>query len=165
MDAGISIGSGGLRFRLSRRDLYDIIRVNAASRPFRKVAMPALAGFVFLGHAVDGNYLKGALWAGGVAAIFWGVSQLMYLLYAYGGANETLLAPQEIELRDGTMIVTSEHSREQFPRPEPEAVKVSGGFLVVSRGERDRLVFTRRSFEREEDFQALKGWMVGGSGA
>ena len=123
------------------------------------MAMPALAGFVFLGHAVDGNYVKGAAWACLVAALYWGISNLMFLLHIFAGGNETLLVPQEISLYDDRLVVESEHSREEFPKPRPEEVKVSGNHLVLSREGGERLIFSRRSFESEAGFEQLEKWM------
>ena len=107
-----------LGFALSRKDLFDIIRITASQRPFRRIAMPALAGFVFLGHAIDGNYDKGVAWAIIVGFLYWSVSHIMFWLNVYGAGNETLLAPQEIELLDDMMVVTSEHSTEKFLKPD-----------------------------------------------
>ena len=149
-----------LNFQLSRRDLYDIIRITASQRPFRRMALPALAGFVFLGHAVDGNYGKGVLWAVIVAALYWGVSHLMFLLNVYGAANESLLAAQEIELLDDQLVVTSEHSTETFAKPEPSEVKVAGSHLIVTTG-MGKLVFLERSFDDQQDYQILRNWLKG----
>ncbi len=149
-----------LTFQLSRRDLYDIIRITAAQRPFRRVALPALAGFVFLGHAIDGNYGKGLVWAVTVGALYWGVSQFMFWLNVYGVGNETLLAPQEMELQDDLMVVTSEHSREEFLKPDTLDVKTTDEHLVITTIT-GKLVFLKRSFEDPEDFQTLKDWLKG----
>lgn len=150
-----------LHFALSRRNLYDIIRITAAQRPFRRVALPALAGFVFLGHAVDGNYVKGLVWAVTVGALYWGVSQLMFWLNVYGPANETLLVPQEITLHDDRMVVSSEHGEEEFERPLPSDVKAGDKHLILTT-ETGKLVFLKRSFEAPEDFQTLKNWLKSG---
>ena len=150
-----------LRFALSRRDLYEIIRITAAQRPFRRVAMPALAIFVFLGHAVDGNYGKGAIWAVAVAALYWGISQFMYLINVYGASNETLLASQVIELQDDSMVVTSEHSREEFLKPEPSDVKVHTDYLVITTTT-GKLVFLKKSFDDPGSFMVLKNWLLSG---
>jgi hypothetical protein len=147
-----------LKFRLSKKDLYDIVRVNASRRPFRKVAAPALAGLVLLGHSLDGNYVKGVVWAAAVAALYWGVSHSMYLLHVYGSPNESLLVPQEITLSEDRMVVTSEHSNEEFPRPDPAEVTAGDKHLVVDKGN-NRLVFLKSSFEGPEDFQVLKDWL------
>jgi len=149
-----------LRFQLSRRDLFDIIRITAAQRPLRRVALPALAGFVFLGHAVDGNYGKGLVWAFTVAALYWGVSHLMFLLNVYGAANESLLAAQEIELQDDQMVVTSEHSTEKFLKPDVPDVKIAGSHLEITT-DTGKLVFLERSFEDPQDYQTLKNWLKG----
>ena len=159
MDAGITMSAVSLRFQLNRWDLFNIVRLAASGRPFRRVAMPALAGFVFLGHAVDRNYIKGAAWACLVTALYWGGSHLMFLLHVYAGGNETLLVPQEISLYDDRMVVESEHSREEFPKPRPEEVKVSGNYLILSREGEERLIFVRRSFESEAGFEQLGNWM------
>ena len=151
-----------IRFALSRRDLYEIIRITAAQRPFRRVAMPALAVFVFLGHAIDGNYGKGAIWAVMVAALYWGISQFMYLINVYGASNETLLVPQVIELQDDSMVVTSEHSREEFLKPEPSDVKVYADYLVITMAT-GKLVFLKKSFEVPGDYAALKNWLTSGA--
>ena len=72
--------------------------------------MPGLAGFVFLGHAIDGNYDKGIAWAIIVGFLYWSISYIMFWLNVYGAGNETLLAPQEVELTEDMMVVTREHS-------------------------------------------------------
>ena len=149
-----------LQFALSRKDLYDIIRITAGQRPFRRVAMPALAGFVFLGHAIDGNYDKGLVWAVVVGALYWGISHFMFWLNVYGAGNETLLAPQEIKLLDDSMIVTSEHSREEFLKPDTSDVRATDENLVITTIT-GKLVFLKRSFEDPEDFQTLTSWLKG----
>ncbi len=159
MEAETTKPIGLLEFKLSRWDLYQIVRLTASSRPFRKVAGPALVGFVFLGHAFDGNYLKGTVWAVAVGALFWGVSNIMFLLHIYGGGNDTLLVPQVLTLYDDRMVVESEHSREEFERPNPGHVKAHGRHLVVDREEGERLIFLRSSFENPEDFENLKEWI------
>ena len=151
-----------LNFQLSRRDLYDIIRISAAQRPFRRVAMPALAGFVFLGHAIDGNYDKAIVWACIVGFLYWGISHAMYWLNVYGAANETLLAPQQIELLEDEMVVTSEYSTERFLKPDPADVKTAGEHLVITTST-GRLVFLEGSFEVPGDYQMLKSWLLSGS--
>jgi len=150
-----------LKFQVSRRDLYAIIRISAARRPFRRVALPALAVFVFLGHAMDGNYGKGLVWAVVVAALYWGVSHLMYGVNVYGAGNDSLLVPQEIQLRDDQMVVTSEHSTEAFPRPDASDVKIKGSHLVITTGTGE-LVFLERSFGTPGDYAALKSWLMSG---
>ena len=147
-----------LPFQHSRRDLYDIIRITAAQRPFRRVAMPALAGFVFLGHAIDGNYDKAIVWAVIIGSLFWGISHFIYWLHVYGAGNDTLLAPQEIELQEDLIVVTSEHSEEKFLKPEPEDVQLFDEHLVITTST-GKLVFLERSFEEPQDFQTLKNWL------
>jgi len=149
-----------LQFALSRKDLYDIIRITAGQRPFRRVAMPALAGFVFLGHAIDGNYDKGLVWAVVVGALYWGISHFMFWLNVYGAGNETLLAPQEIKLLDDSMIVTSEYSKEEFLKPDTLDVHATDENLVITTST-GKLVFLERSFEEPEDFRILKDWLKG----
>ena len=151
-----------LKFQHSRKDLYDIIRITAAQRPFRRVAMPGLALFVFLGHAFDGNYGKGLMWAVAVALLFWGLSHFMFWLHVYGAGNETLLAPQAIELKDDMMVVTSEHSDERFLKPHPEDVLIFSDHLVITTST-GKLVFLERSFEAPEDYQILKSWLMSGA--
>lgn len=158
VDAGITMSAATVRFRLSRWDLYQIVRLTASQRPLRRVALPGLAGFVFLGHAVDGNYLRGAVWACVVAALYWGISNLMYLLYVYGGGNETLLVPQEISLFDDRMVVQSEYSREEFPKPRPQDVRSAGNSLILVRDDGTRLIFIRSSFEDPEGFEQVRKW-------
>ena len=153
--------SANLKFQLRKRDLYDIVRVNASSRPFRKVAAPALAGFVFLGHSIDGQYVKGLVWAAAVVALYWGISQLMFLLNVYGASNESFLVPQEIQLFTDRMVVSSEHSVEEFQRPKPSEVKLTDKHLVIPT-DKTNLVFVKRSFQRTEDFRALTAWLRGG---
>ncbi len=150
-----------LDFQLSRRDLYRIIRIIAGERPFRKVAMPGLAGLVFLGHALDGNYGKGLVWAVLVAFLYWGVSQVMFLLHVYGAGNATLLVPQILELHDDKMVVTSEHSREEFMKPETSDVRVFGHHVVMTTNS-GKLVFLERSFDAPGDYQKLKNWLMAG---
>lgn len=162
MDAGISMGAATLRFQLSRRDLYRTLRITAWSRPYRKVAVPFLAGIVFLGQAWDGKYLDGVLWGAGIAFLYWAVSNGMLLAYAYLAGNETLMVPQEIELRDNRMIVTSEHSREEFLRPPTAGVKAAGAYLVLERENGGSLIFLRSSFADEADFEALANWAAMG---
>jgi hypothetical protein len=151
-----------LSFALSRRDLYDIIRITASQRPFRRVAMPALAGFVFLGHAIDGNYDKGLVWAVLMGALYWGISHIMFWINVYGAGNVTLLAPQEIELQDDLMVVTSEHATEKFLKPDAIDVKAADEYVVISTST-GKLVFLERSFEMPGDFQILKSWLMSAS--
>jgi len=151
-------GGTGLRFQLSRKDLYRIVRINASRRPLRKVAVPALAGLVFLGHALDGKYVDGLLWGAGVAALYWGLSNLMYILNVYASGNESFFVPQEITLHDDRMVVTSENSTEEFHRPDPGDVKTAENHLAIAMG-RNSLVFLKRSFESPEDYQILKEWL------
>ena len=150
------------RFAHSRKDLYDIIRITAAQRPFRRVSMPALAGFVFLGHAIDGNYDKGLIWAVIMGALYWGISHFMFLLNVYGAANESLLAPQEIELQDDQMVITSEHVTEKFLKPDASDVKAANEHVVITTST-GKLVFLQRSFEVPGDFQILKDWLMSGA--
>jgi hypothetical protein len=149
-----------LTFQHSRKDLYDIIRITAAQRPFRRVSMPALAGFVFLGHAIDGNYDKGLIWAVIMGALYWGISHIMFWINVYGAGNVTLLAPQEIELQDDLMVVTSEHSTEKFLKPDASDVKVANEHVVITTST-GKLVFLERSFENAEDYLSLKNWLKG----
>ena len=151
-----------LSFQLSRKDLYSIVRVNAGRRVFRKVAAPALAGFVFLGHSIDGNYLKGFVWAVAIGILFWGLSQAMFLLHVYGAVNETLLVPQSIRLQEERMLVVSEHSTEEFDRPDPSDVTITEKYLAVAMGNTS-LVFMKRSFANPEDFGELRKWLEGGN--
>jgi len=150
-----------LHFALSRRDLYEIVRIIGARRSFRKIAMPALAVFVFLGHAMDGNYGKGVLWAAGVVILYWGISQFMYLIHVYGTSNETLLVPQEILLKEDGMVVTSEHGQEIFDRPSVKDVDASQSRVVI-RMDGNFLVFLKKSFNDPEDFLILKNWLKAG---
>jgi hypothetical protein len=159
VEAGTTKSIGRLEFQLNRWDLYQIVRLTASARPFRKVAGPALVGFVFLGHAIDGNYLKGSVWAIAVGALFWGISNIMFLLHVYGGGNETLLVPQVLTLYMDRVVVESEHSREEFERPNPGHVKVHERHLIITREERDRLIFLRSSFPEPGDFETLKTWV------
>ena len=151
-----------LTFQHSRKDLYDIIRITAGQRPFRRVAMPALAGFVFLGHAIDGNYDKGIVWAVIVGFLYWGISHLMFWLNVYGAGNETLLAPQKIELQDDQMVVTSEYSTEKFLKPDASDVRVSDEHLVITTST-GKLVFLERSFEEPGDYNILRNWLMSGA--
>ena len=149
-----------IHFSHSRKDLYDIIRITAAQRPFRRVAMPALAGFVFLGHAIDGNYDKGIVWGVIIGFLFWGISHFMFWLNVYGAGNETLLVPQVMELTDDMMVVTSEHSEEKFLKPQPEDVRIFDDHLVITTST-GKLVFLERSFDEPQDFQTMKSWLKG----
>jgi hypothetical protein len=151
----------GLEFQLSKKDLFGIVRISAARRPLRKVAVPVLAGLVFLGHSLDGDYLEGLLWAVGVAVLYWGLSNLMYILNVYGAANDSFLAPQQIILQEDQMVVTSEHSAEEFARPDPSEVKTAEKYLVIGAG-KSSLVFLKRSFKKPEDYETLKNWLKTG---
>jgi len=151
-----------LNFQHSRRDLYEIIRITASQRPFRRVAMPALAGFVFLGHAIDGNYDKGLVWAVLMGALYWSISHIMFWLNVYGAGNVSLLAPQGIELQDDQMVVTSEHSTEKFLKPDASEVKAVDEYVVITTST-GKLVFLERSFENAEDFLLLKSWLMSGA--
>lgn len=150
--------SPNLKFQLSRKDLYSIVRINARRRTFRKVAVPTLAGLVFLGHSLDGKYMEGLVWALGVAALYWGLSNLMFILNVYASANESFLVPQEITLHDDRMVVASEHSTEEFTRPDPAEVKVGDRYIVIPMG-RSSLVFLKNSFEKPKDFEILRDWL------
>lgn len=160
--APVSVADGTrIKFQLSRKDLYAIVRLKAAQRTFRRVAVPALAGFVFLGHSMDGRYVEGLLWAAGVAVAYWGVSNLMYILHVYGAANESLLVPQEIDLHEDRLVITSEHSREEFTRPYPSEVKAAEKYVVIGTG-KSSLVFLKRSFKKPEDYETLMNWLKTG---
>ena len=153
-------GFRDLAFQLDRKGLYETVRINAGRRLFRKLAAPALAGFVFLGHSIDGNYLKGLVWAIAIGLLYWGLSQAMFLLHVYGAVNETLLVPQRIRFQGERMLVVSEHGTEEFDRPDPSEVKVADSYLAVGKG-KNSLVFVKRSFEKLEDFEVLKNWLKG----
>jgi hypothetical protein len=159
--AGMEQQHRDLAFRLNRKDLYDAVRISAGQRVFRKVAPPALGVFVFLGHSIDGNYLKGFVWAVAVGFLYWGLSQIMFLLHVYGAGNETLLAPQQIRFQGNRLVVSSEYGTEEFDRPVPSDVKVTAKYLAVPMG-KNSLVFLRRSFEKTDDFDVLKDWLTGG---
>jgi hypothetical protein len=148
-----------LQFQLSRKDLFDIIRITASQRRFRRVAMPGLAGFVFLGHAIDGNYDKGIAWAIIVGFLYWSVSYVMFWLNVYGAGNETLLAPQVIELLDDMMVVTSEHSTEKFLKPDTLDVKATDEHVVITTST-GKLVFLERSFDDPESYRILGDWLM-----
>ncbi|MDF1536700.1 MAG: hypothetical protein P1S46_09415 [bacterium] len=150
-----------LKFQLTRRDLYEVIRITASRRPLRRIALPGLAGLVLIGHTMDGNYLKGVIWAVAVAGLYWGVSQGMFLLHTYGGNNETLLVPQEIQLFDDRMVVTSEHGTEEFARPEPGSVRPAGSHLLIDTGG-GSLVFLKGSFVDPGDYEILRSWLLSG---
>lgn len=151
-----------LKFQLTRRDLYDIIRITASQRPFRRVAMPGLALFVFLGHAIDGNYDRGLIWAVVVGALYWSISHFMFWLNVYGAGNQTLLAPQEIELQEDQMVVTSEHSTERFLKPDTVDVKATDDHVVITTST-GKLVFLERSFEVPGDYNVLRNWLMSGA--
>jgi hypothetical protein len=150
-----------LGFALSRKDLFDIIRITASQRRFRRIAMPGLAGLVFLGHAIDGNYDKGIAWAIIVGFLYWSISHIMFWLNVYGAGNETLLAPQEIELLDDMMVVTSEHSTEKFLKPDTLDVKATDEHVVITTST-GKLVFLERSFDEPESYRILKDWLMSG---
>jgi hypothetical protein len=86
----------------------------------------------------------------------------MYWLHVYGAGNETLMAPQEIELLGDMMVVTSEHSEEKFLKPDPLDVKIDDEHVVISTST-GKLVFLERSFEVPGDYQILKDWLMSGS--
>lgn len=151
-----------LTFQLDRKDLYDIIGIIAGTRLFRKVAIPVLAGLVFLGHSLDGNYLKGLLWGLGVVFLYWGFSRGMILLHVFAGSNETLLVPQQVRLIKDRMFVSSEHSEEDFSRPDPSEVKTTDRYLLIPMG-KNSLVFMKRSFPDPGEFEVLKNWLLGES--
>ena len=162
MKTGLCEDSFELTFQLDRKDLYDIIGITAGTSLFRKVAVPALAGLVLLGHSLDGNYVKGLLWALGVVLLYWGFSQGMILLHVFAGSNETLLVPQRIRLFEDRMLVTSEHSEEEFSRPDPSEVKTTARYLLIPMG-KNSLVFMKGSFPDPGEFRILKNWLLGES--
>jgi len=123
--------------------------------------MPALAGFVFLGHVIDGNYDKGLVWAVLMGVLYWSISHIMFWLNVYGAGNVTLLASQEIELQDDQMVVTSEHTTEKFLKPDTSDVKIANENLVITTST-GKLVFLERSFEAPEDYMALRDWLLKG---
>ena len=86
------------------------------------------------------------------------VTSISILPLGLRSPNESLLVPQEITLSEDRMVVTSEHSTEEFPRPDPAEVTAGDKHLVVDRG-KNRLVFLKSSFEGPEDFQVLKDWL------
>ncbi len=150
----------GLSFQLDRKGLYETLRISAGRRVFRKVAPPVLAGFVFLGYSLDGQYLKGLAWAVAVGLLYWGLSQVMFLLHVYGAVNDTLLAPQQIRFQDDRLVVSSEYGTEEFDRPDSSDVKAADGYLTIAMG-KNNLVFLKRSFGNPRDFEVLKGWLKG----
>jgi hypothetical protein len=82
----------------------------------------------------------------------------MFWLNVYGAGNETLLAPQKIELQDDQMVVTSEYSTEKFLKPDASDVRVSDEHLVITTST-GKLVFLERSFDVPEDFKTLENWL------
>jgi hypothetical protein len=84
----------------------------------------------------------------------------MFWLHVYGTSNETLLAPQEIELTEDVMVVTSEHSTEKFLKPDPSDVKTGDDHLIITTIT-GKLVFMESSFENAEDYLILKNWLKG----
>jgi len=150
-----------LVFQLSRVDLYNIVRITARTRLLPKLTVPLVAGVILLGHSLDGNYLKGLVWAAGAALVYWGFSQILIFLHVYAPSNETLLVPQRIRLFQDRMAVSSEHSEEEFFRPDPSGVKAVDRYLLIPMG-KNSLVFMRRSFSDPEDFERLKKWVLGG---
>ena len=149
-----------LAFHPDRKDLYHAVRISASRRLFRKVAAPALAGFVFLGHSIDGNHLKGLVWAIAIGLLYWGISQAMFLLHIYGAVNETLLVPQRIRFEGDRMMVFCEHGTEEFNRPDASDVTVTEGYTAVAMG-KSSLVFMKRSFQYPGDFGVLTDWLMG----
>ena len=158
--SGPEEGPRELAFQLDRKDLFDTFRVMAGNRPLRKAAIPLLAGFVFLGHSLDGNYVKGLVWALGVGLLYWGFSLVMIFLSVFASSNETLLVPQRIRIFRDRMCVFSEHSREEFMRPPPSRVRAADRHVLIPMG-RNSLVFMRRSFPEPGDYEALTDWLLG----
>lgn len=153
-----------LVFQLSRGDLYHIVRITARTRPLPKLTMPLVAGGILLGHSLDGNYLKGLVWAAGAVLLYWGFSQILIFLHVFAPSNETLMVPQKIRLFQDRMAVSSEHSQEEFFRPDPSGVKAVDRYLLIPMG-KNSLVFMRRSFPDPGDFEILKQWVLGGGEA
>ncbi len=150
-----------LKFQIDRKDLHMIVRLTAAQRSFRKMAPYFIAGFLFIGHAADGNYLKGLVWGAGVAALFLGLSRFLYLLHVYLGSNESFLVPQQLALFPDELVVESENSREVFPKPGFSDVTEGKGYLVLKRDDGTSLIFIERSFEKPGQYKELKNWMRG----
>jgi len=150
-----------LKFQLNRKDFHMIVRLTAAQRNFRKMAPYFIAGFVFLGHAADGNYLKGLAWGAGVAALFMGLSRLLYFLHVYLGSNESFLVQQQLSLFPAELVVESENSREVFPKPGFRDVTEGKGYLILKKDNGTSLIFIERSFEEPGGFQELMTWMRG----
>ena len=160
MNADPEEEKAALVFQLSRKDLYEVFRVTAGKSLLRKLAIPVLAGMVLLGHSLDGNYVKGLVWALGLILLYPGLSRALILLHVFGSSNETLLVPQKIRILEDRMLVSSEHSREEFPRPYPSEVRVTEKYLLFPMG-KNSLVFPKRSFQDPVDFEALKQWARG----
>jgi hypothetical protein len=152
-----------LKFQLDRKDFHIIVRLTAAQRSFRKMAPYFIAGFVFLGHAADGNYLKGLVWGVGVAALFLGLSRFLYFLHVYLGRNESFLVQQQLSLFPDELVVESESSREVFPKPLFKDVTEGKGYLILKRDDETSLIFIERSFEEPGGFQLLKNWLRAGN--
>ena len=75
--------------------------------------------------------------------------------------KERFLHPQEMELVDDMMVVTSEHSEEKFLKPDPLDVKVEDEHVVISTST-GKLVFLERAFDNAEDYRTLKSWLQSG---
>ena len=161
MNVGPEEETPELIFQLSRGNLYSIVRITAGTRLFRKLTVPLVAGIILLGHSLDGNYVKGLFWAAGAVLLYWGFSQILIFLHVFASSNETLLVPQKVRLFQDRMAVSSEHSEEEFVRPDPSAVKAVDRYLLIPMG-KNSLVFMRRSFSDPEDFERLKKWALGG---
>lgn len=148
-----------LNFQLDRKDLYTIVRLTAAQRTFRKMAPYFIAGFVFLGHSADGNYVKGLIWGAGVAALFLCLSRFFYFLHVYLGSNESFLVPQQLSLFPEELVVESESSREVFPRPGQRDITEGKGHLILKTNDGANLIFIERSFNEPAQYQTLKDWV------
>jgi hypothetical protein len=94
-----------------------------------------------------------------VGALYWSISHFMFWLNVYGAGNQTLLSPQEIELQEDQMVVTSEYSTERFLKPDTMDVKATDDYFVITTST-GKLVFLERSFEDPKDFQILKSWLL-----
>ena len=150
-----------LQYQLDRWGLFLTFRLAAAGRPFHRFLVPAMAGLLFLNSAVDGEYVHGVLWAAGVILLYWAATQVFFLIHVYAGGVQALLSPQRITLSDEHLLVSSELSTEKFKRPPRGSARLSGGAVIVKTEPVNRLVFVRRGFARQEDFDALRKWMGG----
>ncbi len=150
-----------LKFQLDRKDFHKIVRLTAAQRTFRKMAPYFIAGFVFLGHAADGNYLKGLAWGVGIAALFLGLSRFLYFLHVYLGSNESFLVQQQLSLFPDELLVESESSKEVFSKPAFKDVTEGKGYLILKRDDETSLIFIERSFEEPAQYQRLISWIHG----